>query len=98
MPDSAWSSPIADGSDAVRKAVREQIRQGADFVKVMASGGAASPTDKLDCAQYSPEELRLIVEEAHRADTYVAAHALPKVAILQAVRAGVRTIEHGNFL
>jgi imidazolonepropionase-like amidohydrolase len=89
---------IADGSDAVRKAVREQIRQGADFVKVMASGGAASPTDKLDCVQYSPEELRLIVEEAHRADTYVAAHALPKVAILQAVRAGVRTIEHGNFL
>ncbi len=89
---------IADGEAEVRRAVREQIRRGADFIKVMASGGAASPTDKLDCAQYSPDELALIVEEAARADTYVAAHALPKVAILQAIRAGARTIEHGNFL
>jgi imidazolonepropionase-like amidohydrolase len=89
---------IADGVPAVRQAVREQVRQGADFIKVMASGGAASPTDKLHCAQYSLEELQVIVEEAARADVYVAAHALPAVAIEQAVNAGVRTVEHGNFL
>lgn len=89
---------IADGVTEVRRAVREQVRQGADFIKVMASGGAASPTDKLQCAQYSLEELQVIVEEAARADVYVAAHALPAVAIDQVVRAGVRTVEHGNFL
>lgn len=89
---------IADGVDEVRRAVREQVRMGADFIKVMASGGAASPTDKLDRAQYSGEELRIIVEEAEMAGVYVAAHALPAVAIARAVEAGARTIEHGNFL
>lgn len=89
---------IADGVAEVRRAVREQVRQGADFIKVMASGGAASPTDKLDRAQYSEEELRVIVEEAEMAGVYVAAHAIPAVAIERAVRAGARTIEHGNFL
>lgn len=89
---------VADGRSALRQAVREQARRGVDFIKVMASGGAASPTDKLDNAQYSLEELSLIVDEAQRAGLYVAAHALPIVAIRQAVAAGVRTIEHGNFL
>lgn len=89
---------IADGISEVRRAVREQVRMGADFIKVMASGGAASPTDKLDRAQYSEEELRIIVEEADMAGVYVAAHAIPVVAIERAVRAGARTIEHGNFL
>lgn len=89
---------IADGVSEVRRAVREQVRMGADFVKVMASGGAASPTDKLDRAQYSEEELRIIVEEAEMAGIYVAAHAIPAISIERAVRAGARTIEHGNFL
>ena len=89
---------VADGRSALRRAVREQVRRGADFIKVMASGGAASPTDKLECAQYSLEELALIVEEAERNGLYVAAHALPVVAIEQAIAAGVHTIEHGNFL
>ena len=89
---------LADGRSALRKAVREQIRRGADFIKVMASGGAASPTDKLDRSQYSLEELLIIVEEAERNGLYVAAHALPAVAIRQAVEAGAHTIEHGNFL
>ncbi|MFF5175179.1 amidohydrolase family protein [Micromonospora sp. NPDC000089] len=89
---------IADGVSEVRRAVREQVRMGADFVKVMASGGAASPTDKLDRPQYSEEELRIVVEEAEMAGVYVAAHALPSIAITRAVRAGARTIEHGNFL
>lgn len=89
---------IADGISEVRRAVREQVRLGADFIKVMASGGAASPNDKLDHAQYSAEELRVMVDEAQMAGVYVAAHALPAIAIEQAVRSGVRTIEHGNFL
>ena len=89
---------IADGRSALRRAVREQIRLGADFIKVMASGGAASPTDKLERAQYSLEELSLIVEEAERNGLYVAMHALPLVAIRQAVDAGAHTVEHGNFL
>ena len=89
---------IADGVSEVRRAVREQVRMGADFVKVMASGGAASPTDKLDRPQYSMEELRAIAEEAEIAGVYLAAHALPAIAILRAAQAGARTIEHGNFL
>lgn len=89
---------VADGITEVRRAVREQVRMGADFIKVMASGGAASPTDKLDRPQYSPDELRTIVEEAESAGVYVAAHALPSIAIRRAVAAGARTIEHGNFL
>lgn len=89
---------IADGVSAVRRAVRNQVRLGADFIKVMASGGAASPTDRIDRPQYSEEELRTIVEEAESAGVYVAAHALPSIAIRRAVAAGARTIEHGNFL
>lgn len=89
---------IADGIPAVRQAVREQVRLGADFIKVMASGGAASPTDKLLQPQFSVEELRVIVEEANMGGIYVAAHALPPEAIIRAVDAGARTIEHGNLL
>lgn len=89
---------IADGVSAVRRAVRTQVRLGADFIKVMASGGAASPTDRIDRPQYSEEELRIIVEEAESAGVYVAAHAIPSIAIRRAVAAGARTIEHGNFL
>lgn len=89
---------IADGVPEVRRAVREQVRMGADFIKVMASGGAASPTDKLDRPQYSQEELRAIAEEAEIAGVYLAAHALPSIAITRAAEAGARTIEHGNFL
>jgi imidazolonepropionase-like amidohydrolase len=89
---------IADGISEVRQAVREQIRLGADFIKVMASGGAASPTDKLHQPQFSIEELSVIVAEAEIGGVYVAAHALPPSAILRAVDAGARTIEHGNLL
>lgn len=89
---------VADGISAVRRAVREQIRRGADFVKVMASGGAASHTDKLDRPQYSPEELAVAVAEAEMGGAYVAAHAIPSIAISHAAKAGARTIEHANFL
>lgn len=89
---------IADGVDEVRKAAREQLRQGADAIKVMAGGGVASPTDRLESQQYQPDELRAIVQEATAAGTYVLAHAYTPAAIRAAVEAGVRSIEHGNFL
>ncbi len=89
---------IADGVDEVRRAVRNQLRRGADAIKVMAGGGVASPTDQLESAQYQPDELRAAVAEAEAAGTYVLAHAYTPVAIRNAVQAGVRSIEHGNFL
>jgi imidazolonepropionase-like amidohydrolase len=91
-------SVVADGVDNVRRAAREQLRQGADAIKVMASGGVASPTDPLETVQYRPDELRAIVDEAAAAGTYVLAHAYTPAAIRNAVDAGVRSIEHGNFL
>ena len=89
---------LADGVSEVRRAVREQVRRGADFVKVMASGGAASHTDKLECIQFSAEELSVAVDEAAMGGVYLAAHAIPSIAISHAARAGARTIEHANFL
>ena len=89
---------IADGVDEVRRAVRTQLRRGADAIKVMAGGGVASPTDRLESSQYQPDELRAAVAEAEAAGTYVLAHAYTPAAIRNAVQAGVRSIEHGNFL
>ena len=89
---------IADGVAEVRRAARDEIRLGADQIKVMASGGVGSPADPIHFVQYSMEELQAIVDEARRADTYVMAHAYPAAAIRRAVEAGVRTIEHGNFI
>ncbi len=89
---------IADGVAEVRKAAREQLRNGAHQLKLMASGGIASPTDPIDGTQYSVDELRAICEEAEAANTYTMAHAYTPRAIERAVRAGVRSIEHGNLL
>ncbi len=91
-------SHVADGVDAVRKAAREELRRGANQIKIMASGGVASPTDPIWNLQYSPGEMRAAVEEAAGWRTYVMAHAYTPEAILRAVDAGVRTIEHGNWL
>lgn len=88
---------IADGVDAVRKAVREEIKAGASQIKVMASGGVASPTDPIHFLGYSVDELKAVVEEARNADTYVMAHAYTAAAIMRAVACGVRTIEHANL-
>lgn len=88
----------ADGADGVRKAVREQMRQGADQIKIFVSGGVASPWDPLDSLQYSPAEIAAAVEEAHNFGRYVLAHAYTPEAITRAVTAGVRTIEHGNLI
>jgi imidazolonepropionase-like amidohydrolase len=89
---------LADGPDAVRKAAREQMRQGADQVKLMVSGGVASPHDPLDSIQFSMEEISAAVEEAHAFGRYVLTHAYTPEAITRAVKAGVRTIEHGNMV
>ena len=89
---------VADGVAEVRRAAREQLRNGANQIKVMAGGGVMSPTDPIEGTQYSLEELRAICEEAEAANTYVMAHAYSPRAIERAVRAGVRSIEHGNLL
>jgi imidazolonepropionase-like amidohydrolase len=91
-------SILADGPDAVRWASREVLRRGADQVKVMASGGAASPTDELDHVQFSVPELAAAVDVAGAVGTYVLAHAYGPGAIQNCLKAGVRSIEHGNFL
>jgi len=89
---------IADGPDEVRKAAREQLRHDVDQIKIMASGGAMSPSDELDTTQYTVDEMRAAVEEARAVGKYVLAHAYSGSAIRAALQAGVRCIEHGNLL
>ncbi|WP_157219958.1 metal-dependent hydrolase family protein [Flavisphingomonas formosensis] len=89
---------LADGPDQVRLAVREELRKGADHIKVMVSGGVGSPHDALENTQYSLEEIRTAVEEAAARGTYVAAHSYTAKSTRRAVESGVRTIEHGNFI
>jgi imidazolonepropionase-like amidohydrolase len=91
-------SHVADGVAAVRRAAREELRQGAHQIKIMASGGVASPSDPIWNLQYSLEEMRAIVEEAEGWRTYALAHAYTPEAIGRALDAGVRTIEHGNLI
>ncbi|MGN9841114.1 amidohydrolase family protein [Nonomuraea sp. H19] len=97
-PCCAGVGRVADGVTAVRTAARDELRKGAHHIKVMASGGVASPTDRIDSTQYSMEELRAIVEEAQAANRYVAAHAYTARAVNRALEAGVRSIEHGNLI
>jgi imidazolonepropionase-like amidohydrolase len=89
---------VSDGVEEVRKAAREQMRQGCDHVKIMMSGGVASPYDPLDSLQLTPGEAAAAVEEAANFGRYVCAHAYSPEAITRAANAGVRTIEHGNLI
>jgi imidazolonepropionase-like amidohydrolase len=89
---------IADGPDEVRLRTREQLRQGASQVKLMAGGGVASPFDPLDVTQYTAAEVRAAVEAAENWGTYVAVHAYTPRAIRMAVGAGVKSVEHGHLL
>jgi len=89
---------VADGVDGVRHMVRRNIKYGADMIKVMASGGVLSHGDNPQASQYTEEEMRAIVEEAHRLGRKVAAHAHGAQAILWASRAGVDSIEHGSYI
>ncbi len=98
-PHGVCSMPaICDGADEVRRAAREQLRNGADHVKVMAAGGGMSPTDHLDTTQYTVEELRAAVEEAQAVGTYTMAHTYSSASIKNCMEAGIRTVEHGNLL
>ncbi len=89
---------VVDGVDALRRAVREEFQMGADQIKIMASGGVASPTDPVGAFGYSEDEIRAVTAEAHGRGTYVMAHAYTPAAIERAVRCGVRTIEHANLI
>ncbi|MFI6811847.1 amidohydrolase family protein [Nonomuraea sp. NPDC050328] len=89
---------IADGPWACRSAVREAVRAGADFIKICTTGGVSSERDHPKDEHYTPEEIAAIVAEAHRLGRRVAAHAQGRAGVLNAVRAGVDSIEHGYFL
>lgn len=89
---------VADGPDEVRLRTREQLRQGATQLKLMAGGGVASPYDPLDVTQYTEAELRTAVEAAENWGTYVTVHAYTPRAIQMAVASGVKCIEHGQLM
>lgn len=93
-----YTMATADGADAVRAAVREELRQGADAIKIMVSGGVASPHDPLESRQFTVSEISAAVEEAQAFGRYVLAHAYTAEAITRAVSLGVRTIEHANLI
>jgi imidazolonepropionase-like amidohydrolase len=88
----------ADGEDEVRKAVREQIKAGVDVIKLMATGGVMTPGVDPGAAQYTYEELKAGVEEAHKAGRRTAAHAQGNQGVKNALKAGIDSIEHGVFL
>ncbi len=88
----------ADGPDEVRKAAREQIKAGADVIKLMATGGVLTPGVEPGSAQLTEEELRAGIEEAHKAGRKTATHAQGAQGILNALKAGIDSIEHGFFL
>jgi imidazolonepropionase-like amidohydrolase len=92
-------SVIADGVDSVRKAAREELRRGASQLKVFVSGGVVFPSDAhATIYEYSLEELRAIVEEARGRGTYVMAHVYTDAGVRRCLNAGVRSIEHANFV
>jgi imidazolonepropionase-like amidohydrolase len=91
-------SGICDGPEGVRKKVREVLRAGAEVVKVCSTGGVLSPVDHPHYTQFSPEELAIMVQEAGYRGAYVMAHAQGTEGIKNAIRAGIRSIEHGMFL
>jgi imidazolonepropionase-like amidohydrolase len=91
-------SRIADGVAECRRAARDELRKGATQIKIVASGGVASPYDPIWNLQYSEAEVRAIVEEARAWHTYVMAHAYSPEAIRRSIDFGVRSIEHANLI
>lgn len=89
---------ICDGVSEIRRASRDAIRKGATQIKLMVSGGVASPTDRIDSTQFAEEEIRAAVQEAEAANIYVMAHAYTARAVNRALACGVRSIEHGNLI
>ena len=90
-------SAVVDGADQMRKAVREQLRQGAHQIKIFVSGGVLSPTDPIWMNQFCDDEIRAAVEEAATRRTYVMAHAHTAEAVYRCAKNGVRSIEHGTL-
>ena len=89
---------IVDGVDEIRRACRDEIRKGATHIKLMVSGGVASPTDRIGNTQFSVDEITAAVEEAEAAEIHVMAHAYTARAVNRALKCGVRSIEHGNLM
>jgi imidazolonepropionase-like amidohydrolase len=89
---------VVDGPEEMRKAVREEIKRGSDWIKLLVTGAFMSTGDNPEDVHFSPEELRVAVEEAGRRRVPVMAHAHAAEGIKMAIRAGVRTIEHGTFM
>ena len=89
---------VVDGPDAIRKAVRNEIKYGSDWIKLLVTGAFMTVGDNPQNVHFSPEELKAAIDEATRRDTPVMAHAHATEGIKMAVRAGVRSIEHGSYL
>jgi imidazolonepropionase-like amidohydrolase len=89
---------VADGVDACLRGAREELRQGAHCIKIMGSGGVASPTDPIWMNQYREDEIRAIVQETTERRSYVSAHCHPASAVRRCVEFGVRSIEHGTLI
>ena len=98
LADNDYRTGVADGVDEVRKAVRYQVKYGADVIKICATGGVLSEGDAVGATQYTYEEMKAIVDEAAKLERKVAAHAHGTEGIKLAVRAGVASIEHGSFM
>src|ERR1051326_7117960 len=93
-----FSEGIADGPDAVRKAVRFEVKNGADVIKAAVSGGVLSLTDEVDTPQFTPAEMAALVDESHRLRKKVAVHCHGDQVAREAIDAGVDSIEHGSFM
>lgn len=89
---------ICDGLPEVQRATREELKGGAQFIKVMADGGVSSPSDPIGYQAFSIDELKAIVEIARSFGTYVAAHLYDDLAIVRALDCGIECIEHGNLM
>jgi len=98
LEDADYRTGAADGPDEVRKAVRYQVKYGADVIKICATGGVLSEGDAVGATQYTLDEMRAAVDEAKKLERKVAAHAHGTEGIKLAVQAGVASIEHGSFL
>ncbi len=93
-----YSDGIADGPEAIRKAVRFEVKNGADVIKAAVSGGVLSLKDEVDVPQFSPDEMAMLVNESHRLRKKVAVHCHGDTAARDAINAGVDSIEHGSFM
>lgn len=96
--DPDWTDGIADGPDEIRKAVRHEVKNGADVIKGAVSGGVLSMADEVDTPQYTPAEVAALVDETHRLRKKIAVHCHGDQAAREAIEAGVDSIEHGSFL